>query len=100
MRKGFAWRALADLDYARGNAFPKLYGGIDYGLPLPIANSSLWIYAHAGTAGGRRSSPLSAFYFGSFRNNYVDDRPVKRYREMESFPASQSTKLLPGGSPS
>jgi hypothetical protein len=84
--KGFAWRALADLDYARGQAFPKLYGGIDYGIPLPLANSSVWVYAHAGTAAGDRTSPLSAFYFGSFRNNYVDDRPVKRYREMESFP--------------
>ena len=31
-------------------------------------------------------SPLAAYYFGSFRNNYVDDRPVKRYRELESMP--------------
>jgi hypothetical protein len=84
--KGIAWRALADLDYAQGNAFPKLYGGVDYGVPLPLPNSSAWIYAHAGTAAGTRSSPLSAFYFGAFRNNYVDDRPEKRYREMESFP--------------
>ena len=84
--KGIAWRALADLDYAQDNLFPKLYGGVDYGIPLPLANSSLWVYAHAGVAGGRRSSPLSAFYFGAFRNNYVDDRPEKRYREMESFP--------------
>jgi hypothetical protein len=84
--KGFAWRALADLDYAQGRAFPKLYGGVDYGVPLPLPNSSAWIYAHAGTAAGTRKSPLSAFYFGSFGNNYVDDRPVKRYREMESFP--------------
>ncbi len=84
--KGIAWRALADLDYAQNNAFPKLYGGVDYGVPLPLPNSSAWIYAHAGEAWGRRSSPLSAFYFGAFRNNYVDDRPEKRYREMESFP--------------
>jgi hypothetical protein len=84
--KGFAWRALADLDYAENNAFPKLYGGIDYGVPLPLANSSVWIYAHAGAAAGKHSSPLAAFYFGAFGNNYVDDRPVKRYREMESFP--------------
>jgi hypothetical protein len=84
--KGIAWRLLADLDYARNQAFPKLYGGIDYGVPLPLANSSVWIYAHAGTAAGDRNSPLSAFYFGAFRNNYVDDRPEKRYREMESFP--------------
>jgi hypothetical protein len=84
--KGIAWRMLGDLDYAQGEAFPKLYGGIDYGVPLPVPNSSVWVYAHAGTAAGRRASPLAAFYFGSFRNNYVDDRPVKRYREMESFP--------------
>ena len=84
--KGFAWRAIADLDYAQGNAFPKLYGGVEYGLPLPLPNSSIWLYGHAGTAAGTRNSPLSAFYFGSFRNNYVDNRPVKRYREMESFP--------------
>ena len=84
--KGIAWRLLTDLDYARNQAFPKLYGGVDYGVPLPLANSSVWIYAHGGIAGGDRTSPLSAFYFGSFRNNYVDDRPEKRYREMESFP--------------
>jgi len=84
--KGIEWRVLGDLDYAQGRAFPKLYGGINYGLPLPFPNSSVWVYAHAGTAGGRRSSPLAAFYFGAFRNNYVDDRPEKRYREMESFP--------------
>ena len=84
--KGIAWRALADLDYADSKAFPKLYGGLDYGVPLPFPNSSLWLYAHAGTAWGQRAHPLSAFYFGSFRNNYVDDRPEKRYREMESFP--------------
>ena len=40
----------------------------------------------AGWSEGERSSPLAAFYFGAFRNNYVDDRPEKRYREMESFP--------------
>ncbi|MFL6720496.1 MAG: TolB family protein [Sphingomonas sp.] len=84
--KGIAWRALADLDYAQGQAFPKLYGGLDYGVPLPLNNSSFWIYAHAGAAAGERLHPLAAFYFGAFRNNYVDDRPEKRYREMESFP--------------
>ena len=36
--------------------------------------------------GGQRASPLAAFYFGSFRNNYVDDRNEKRYREIESMP--------------
>jgi hypothetical protein len=84
--KGIEWRVLGDLDYAGSEAFPKIYGGINYGVPLPFPNSSVWIYAHAGAAGGRRSSPLAAFYFGAFGNNYVDDRPEKRYREQESFP--------------
>lgn len=84
--KGFAWRLITDLDYAQNHAYPRIYGGVDYGVPLPLPNSSVWIYAHAGTVAGERSSPLAAFYFGSFRNNYVDDRPEKRYREVDSFP--------------
>jgi hypothetical protein len=84
--KGIAWRALTNLDVAQGEAFPKIHAGLDYGVPLPMPNSSAWIYAHAGAAWGDRLHPLASYYFGSFRNNYVDDRPVKRYREEESFP--------------
>jgi hypothetical protein len=84
--KGIAWRAISYLDMARGDFFPKLSAGLDYGVPLPIANSSAWIYAHAGKAWGDEESPLGSFYFGAFRNNYVDNREIKRYRELESFP--------------
>ncbi len=84
--KGLAWRLVAGADRADGENFPRAWGGIDYGVPLPLSNSSAWIYAQAGIAGGKSESPLGALYFGSFRNNYVDDRPVKRYRELESFP--------------
>jgi hypothetical protein len=84
--KGIAWRSIGDIDFADGRSFPKISGGLDYGVPLPFANSSAWVYASAGQAWGQRLHPLSAFYFGSFRNNYVDNRPVKRYREVESFP--------------
>jgi hypothetical protein len=93
--KGIQWRALADLDYspAEGLAFPKIYGGIDYGIPLPMPNSSVWFYAHGGMGWGERLHPLAAFYFGSFRNHYVDDRPEKRYREMESFPGFEIDEI-------
>jgi hypothetical protein len=86
--KGIQWRALADLDYSPNEslAFPKVYGGVDYGVPLPLANSSFWLYGSGGLAWGEPLHPLASFYFGSFRNNYVDNRPEKRYREMESFP--------------
>jgi len=86
--KGIEWRALADLDYSpsESRSFPKIYGGIDYGVPLPMPNSSIWVYASGGLAWGDPLNSLAAFYFGSFRNNYVDNRPEKRYREIESFP--------------
>ena len=54
---------------------------------------SAWIYAHAGVAGGKAASPLGSFYFGSFRNNYVDNRPEKRYREIESFPGFEIDQI-------
>jgi hypothetical protein len=91
--KGIAWRALGGVDYAQSHAFPKLHGGIDYGVPLPLPNSSAWLYATAGSAWGQRNHPLAAVYFGSFRNNYVDDRPEKRYREEESFPGFEIDEI-------
>ena len=70
-----------------GDVFPKLYGGVDFGMPLAVAQQlGLALRPRRASAGGQRCSPLAAYYFGSFRNNYVDDRPEKRYREMESFP--------------
>jgi hypothetical protein len=84
--KGFEARIATGADRAEGHYYPKLYGGFDLGTALPWHNSSVWLYAHAGLVGGQHLSPLAAYYFGAFRNNYVDDRPEKRYREMESFP--------------
>jgi hypothetical protein len=91
--KGIAWRTLGNLDFAQDKLFPKLSAGLDYGVPLPVANMSAWIYAHAGTAWGQRLHPLASFYFGSFRNNYIDNRPEKRYREVESFPGFEIDEI-------
>jgi hypothetical protein len=92
--KGFAARIVAAGDEAEGHVFPRLYGGFDLGTALPWSNSSAWLYASAGTVGGRRHlNPLAAYYFGAFRNNYVDNRPEKRYREMESFPGFEIDEL-------
>jgi hypothetical protein len=91
--KGFAWRAVVGSDFATDKVFPKVSGGIDYGMPLPLGNSSVWLYAHAGKAWGNTASPLASFYFGSFRNNYVDNRTVKRYRELDSFPGFEIDEI-------
>ena len=91
--KGFAARIAVGADEALGDIYPKIHGGFDVGTALPWGNSSAWLYVHAGLTGGKRESPLAAYYFGSFRNNYVDDRPVKRYRELESMPGFEIDEI-------
>jgi hypothetical protein len=91
--KGIAGRIVAAADQAEGHLYPKLFGGFDLGTALPWHNASVWVYGQAGISGGRRLSPLAAYYFGSFGNNYVDDRAVKRYREMESMPGFEIDEI-------
>lgn len=91
--KGMAVELIASGDYGNDDVFPKLEAGFAIGRPLPIGNSSVWFYTHAGISGGSADDPLGSFYFGSFRNNYVDDREVKRYRELESFPGFEIDEI-------
>jgi hypothetical protein len=84
--KGVEARVVVGGDQAEGEFYPRVDGSFSYGVPLPIRDTSFWVYVHGGMVGGQRESPLAAFYLGAFGNNYVDNRPEKRYREMESFP--------------
>jgi hypothetical protein len=84
--KGVGW----DLGYAgdrvKGDVFTRFYGNLDLGTALPVRHSSLWLRASAGWSPDDRQEPLANFYFGGFRNNWVDWREVKRYRDAEAFP--------------
>jgi hypothetical protein len=91
--KGIEGRLVAGSDQAEGDLYPRLYGGFSAGTALPWGNSSAWLYTWAGVVGGPRDKPLGAYYFGAFRNNYVDNRPEKRYREMEAFPGFEIDEL-------
>ncbi|HVZ98974.1 MAG TPA: hypothetical protein VG841_01525 [Caulobacterales bacterium] len=84
--KGWGWNLDGEVDYANSQTFPSLRAGLDFGVPLPLNNSSFWLYTAAGFVEGDAASPLGSFYMGGFGNNYVDDREVKRYREFDSFP--------------
>jgi hypothetical protein len=85
--EGWGFDLEASQDYAAHEVFPKIRAGLDFGYALDFwAHSSLWLYSAAGAAGGNRFNPLTFFYFGSFRNNFVDNGEVKRYREYDSFP--------------
>jgi hypothetical protein len=84
--KGLEWRATASEYYAVSESFPKFRLDLNLGLPLPISHSSVWLYASGGVSGGNSAEPYGNFYFGSFGNNYVDDKEYRRYQEPGSFP--------------
>lgn len=91
--KGWSWEVVSSVDRAGGNTVHRMRGGVDFGVALPIANSSIWIYNAGGFASGNSQNPLASFYFGGFKNNYVDDREVKRYREFDTMPGFEIDEI-------
>jgi hypothetical protein len=91
--KGIAW----ELDYmgnhVNGQLTPQFRGGLDLGFALPLANSSIWLRTAAGFANGDRNSTIANFYFGGFKNNYVDDKAIKRYRQWDTFPGFEIDQI-------
>ena len=84
--KGYRWDLVAAADYADNDTVPRARADLDFGFALPWKHASVWLYNSIGYADGKRLNPLTNFYFGSFGNNYVDSREVKRYRDYNSFP--------------
>jgi len=84
--KGYKWSAVSGGNYADSDITPYVYGNFDYGWALPLRHSSIWLRNAGGFAVGNKDQEFSNFYFGGFRNNYVDDGDAKRYREPFSLP--------------
>jgi len=84
--KGVEWRATASENYAVSTSFPALRLDFSAGVPLPLNHASVWLRTSAGAAAGDRALPYGNFYLGGFGNNWVDDKPYRRYQEPASFP--------------
>jgi hypothetical protein len=91
--KGHKWYAISGANHADSSTTPYAYGGLDLGWALPRGNSSVWLRSAAGFGVGDRAEAFSNFFFGGFRNNYVDHREVKRYREPFSMPGFEIDEL-------
>jgi hypothetical protein len=91
--KGFSWRATVSDNYAVSQNFPKLRLDLNLGVPLPVAHSSVWLRTSAGAASGDREQPYGSFYFGGFGNNWVDDKPYRRYHDPGSFPGVEINEI-------
>ena len=84
--KGISWALVYDGNYVSGQITPQVHGEFDFGVPLPLNHSSIWLRSAGGFANGDRNSTVANFYFGGFGNNYVDDKSIKRYREYSKLP--------------
>jgi len=84
--KGVRWALIYNGSRVNSQVTPQVRGELDLGFALPLPNSSAWLRSAAGVADGNHNATVANFYFGAFGNNYVDDKPVKRYRQYDSFP--------------
>ncbi len=100
LKYDFRWISLGAVDYERGMKwqlgfrnnlvnrvnYPRLFATLDYGVPLPLNHSSIWLRVAGGASAGDKNNPFANFFFGGFGNNWVDYQTEKRYREYYSFP--------------
>jgi hypothetical protein len=84
--KGNAWQIGVRQDVAAGRGYYGAWADLDLGFGLPLGHSSIWLRSSAGFSPGDVVQPYSNFYFGGFRNNWVDHRDEKRYRQSPAFP--------------
>ncbi len=91
--KGVKWQLVSQGNYVNSKAYPRLHTNFDYGIPLPIGHSSIWLRSSVGYSFGDRDNPFANFFFGGFGNNYVDYLSEKRYREYYSFPGLELNEI-------
>ena len=91
--KGVRWELAAEANHVNGDTVPRYRGGLDFGLPLGPAHSTVWLINAAGAADGDRDNPFAKFFFGGFGNNYVDNGNIKRYRDYYAFPGFELNAL-------
>ncbi|HEY8048366.1 MAG TPA: hypothetical protein VIE63_04280, partial [Ramlibacter sp.] len=84
--KGVAGTVDVSTTRVNGDMIPQALAHGAYGWQLGLAHSSIWLHGAAGAVNGDRTNPVANFYFGSFGNNYVDSREIKRYHEWQSMP--------------
>ncbi len=88
-----AYSYFASLD-GKYKAFPSLLAQADKGFLLPIGrNNTFWIRSAVGQSFSSASTPFGNDYFGGFRNNYIDEGPLLRYREVNSMPGAKIDQI-------
>lgn len=92
--QGYRFSADAYSYLADGKLFPSLEISGDKGFLLPVGqHNSFWFKGSAGQSFGDRGSAFGNTYFGGFRNNYVDNGEVNRYRTVNAMPGARIDQI-------
>jgi len=91
--QGFKWQFIGYNQWLEKRLYVQGVNNLDFGLPLPISYSSVWLRTSLGASTGERADPQANFFFGGFRNNYVDHQTEKRYRKFYTFPGSDINSI-------
>jgi len=91
--KGINWDIVVKANRVKDETPTQIRGNFDYGFPVPLPHSSIWLRTSVGASTGSRDNPVSQFYFGGFGNNYVDRGVVKRYRDYNSMPGFEIDEI-------
>ncbi|MFH0762184.1 MAG: hypothetical protein V2A67_11840 [Bacteroidota bacterium] len=91
---GYTWNLITTSYLALGKLYPSVVSNQDFGVMAPfVKNTSFWIRNSVGQSFGDRESSLASFYFGGFRNNYLDWQPSEHYRKTLAFPGAQIDEI-------
>ncbi len=91
--RGVEWDLTPTIANGAGATILGINGTFSAGLPLPVDHASIWLRTAGGIRNGERQNSLANFYFGAFKNNFVDNGSVQRYRNADSFPGFQIDQL-------
>ncbi len=92
--KGYTWDISSTAYLAKGDLYPSILSNQEVGFLVPgMRNTSFWIRNSLGQSLGDRQSSLSYFYFGGFRNNYIDWQPAEQYRKTLAFPGAEIDEI-------
>ncbi|MCQ2183220.1 MAG: hypothetical protein MJY89_07470 [Bacteroidales bacterium] len=92
--QGYSLSANAYTYLADSKFYPSIDFSGDFGVLLPIGqHNSFWLRTSAGHSFGDSNSALGNYYFGGFRNNYVDCGAINRFRASNAFPGARIDQI-------
>ncbi|MCQ2177792.1 MAG: hypothetical protein MJY42_02775 [Bacteroidales bacterium] len=92
--QGYRFGASGYTYLAGGKLFPAIDLTWEQGFLLPVGlHNSFWLKGTVGQSFGDASTTLGNSYFGGFRNNYIDNGAVNRYRTISAMPGARIDQI-------